>query len=170
VSNKRIQFTWITRRSVLVVGFIVGSLMVAGYVNSDRQAVSNVAVTPEDEQQTVSNSAASKTPTTRVTVNGKEVPQTASGQTYHRSTTQDGDSMSVEVSEGQPVRSSEKSRTSANQENVQVSIDSSSNGGTSVGSTQVFGTSFSNSFNGSSSSFSSTHVFSAGSVNTSVSP
>jgi hypothetical protein len=169
VSTKRIQFKRVLQRSLLV-----GLVLVLGYtvtlINAGPQIqkASDITVTPETEQQTVSASPASLAPTTRVTVNGKEVP-VVSGHVHHSTVADGGSITTVDVSDNKPA-AKPSNGSAANQENLSISVNSSSHGGSGTSTAQVFGTSFSNNFNGSSSGFSNTHVFSTGSVNTFVSP
>lgn len=117
--------------------------------------------------------AADPAPTTHVTVNGVDVP--AGTFTTTTEVKSEGKSVAqVSVSNnGRVVAIADTKSTedrSTDSRNLNVSVQSSSNGGSSWGNTQVFGTNFSNSSNGTTSGFTSTQVFSTEMTSSIVTP
>ncbi len=164
----KVSFTDLTTAKwVLPVGLIVaGTAIAAGQIghNGTKTAATQV-------QSTVSQSQNTEVPapqaSSKVTVNGTDVPggdgstdvPTGNGKAH------------VEVSGGTThiTTSTGRSGDTSNQQtnNVDINLNSTSNGSSNSGSTQVF--SSNNSSNNGSSSFSSTNVFSTGSDHVSVS-
>jgi hypothetical protein len=157
VSTKHVR---LVQRALLAAPLALG---VAAVTLAEQGAPSQPAALTASPAPSGSSAPAS---TSRVTVNGKEVPMNADGLAHvslpssnTQVETSGGNTMvtTTTVKDGSPA-------TNRNESNVNVNVNSSSNANT-MGSTQESGFTA----NGNSTSFTSTNVFSAGSTYTHVS-